>query len=645
MVSTWQIAYRFFQNDWRRYIAFLASTAFTVMVYFLYTALIRHPDLQGGYAYAAAAVKGMKAAAVVIAIFAFLFLLYSSSSFARLRMKEFGLLSLFGVSKGQLARIILGEHLIIAVASVTAGLGMGFLLLKLFFMGISALLRLPEELRLSAKADVWLHTITVFGGMFAAVVICSLRMVLGRTVVELVRFARKPKATPRFSFWRLVLGLLLVVGGYLWASSSNPMTIISGVVPVTLIVSVGTVILMREASIACLSWLHDCDRLYYRPVPFLTVSQLAYKIQDNYRILAAVAILVAVILSAVGTILTVYALSVEDAETSYPVPIQLVQYGGAGEELGVAAVNAVLGKHGVDFMSYKETIGLRGRLVEKETDIVILPYSLYREMRQRMGLDVLEDTGNAILVYPTSSIHITTTTAEPWNDRVQIGGKELEFTVIPDKIGRILNPAKSLSYNLIVSDALYGDLLEQAAPEHRAHISLWVGNWRTKGVRLATLELQSLFSGEETHLSMTCAQYMVQVSTMGVLVFIGCFVSLVFVAACFSLLYSRLFTDIDEDRKYARRLQQIGVTNKELRGQALWQMAVIFFLPFVVGLVHSTFAMRALGTLTRRTVLQYGWGAALLFLFLFGALFIGTVQLYWRSLCDGLERGARSTAF
>jgi polyferredoxin len=100
---------------------------------------------------------------------------------------------------------------------------------------------------------------------------------------------------------------------------------------------------------------------------------------------------------------------------------------------------------------------------------------------------------------------------------------------------------------------------------------------------------------------------------------------------------SYALADIDEDRKYAYRLKQIGVTDRELRGQALWQMAVIFFLPFVVGLVHSTMAMNALGTLTGRTVLHFGWTGALLFLVLFAGSFIGSGRLYWTSLREGLR--------
>ncbi|MGB4476405.1 MAG: ABC transporter permease [Bacillota bacterium] len=484
-MSTWQIACKFFRNDWRRYVAFLTSTAFTVMVYFLYTALSKHPDLQGGYAYSGFAVQGMRAAAVVIVIFSFLFLLYSSSSFVRLRTKELGLLSLLGVSKRQLAQVILGEHLLIAGVSIAAGLGVGFLLLKLFFMGISAVMQLPRQLSFSARADVWLHTIGVFGAMFIVVAISSTYMVLRRSVVELVRSVRKPKATPRFSFLRLALGLLLTIGGYRWASSPDPFTVVAGVVPVTLMVSVGTVFLMREASIALLNWIHGTDRLYYRTGPFLTVSQLAYKIQDNYRVLAAVAILVAVILSAVGTIFTLYALTMEDALASHPNPIQLAQYGVASEQPGIEAVERALERHGVGSMMHRSVVGLRGRLIDKKTDIVVLPYSFYLEQRRSKG-----------------------------------------------------------SYAL---------------------------------------------------------------------------------------------ADIDEDRKYAYRLKQIGVTDRELRGQALWQMAVIFFLPFVVGLVHSTMAMNALGTLTGRTVLHFGWTGALLFLVLFAGSFIGSGRLYWTSLREGLR--------
>lgn len=645
-MSVWRIAYRFFRNDWRRYVAFLASTAFTVMIYFLYTALVRHPDLQSGYRYAHFAVQGMKAAAVVIAVFAFLFLLYSSSSFVRLRMKELGLLSLLGVSRRQLVQIILSENLIIAVVSLALGLGAGLLLLKLFFMGSSALLLLPKALPFRAGVDVWLHTILVFGGMFVAVSASSLRMVLSRSVVELVRAARKPKAAPSFSVWRLAVGLILLVTGYVWACVRNPNIVLLGVVPVTAIVSVGTVILMREASIACLAFLRSRSRFYFRPGPLLTVSQLVYKIQDNYRVLAAAAILVAVILSAVGTAFTLYAMTTSDVEGTIPVPIQLAQYGDIDNRFGVETVNTVLDEYDLNHMQYQEVVALKGRLEDRDTDLAIIPYSFYQDTRSnRSKTYPLSSDDRAILIYPRALFSRPTEGEEPVDRQVQVGGQTVTLLVQPDETGRLLNPSRYLSFVLVVSDDRYSEWMQGAEPEERISISLWTGAWRSKAMRQASSELLALFTDESAQITMTSVQYYEQIVTMGVVVFIGVFVSLVFVAACFSLLYSRLFTDIDEDRKYVRRLRQVGVTEKELHGQAIGQMTVIFLLPFVVGLAHSTFAMYALGTLTQRVVLQYGWAAALFFLFLFGAFFAGTRLLYWRSLREGLQREVGSGAF
>jgi len=167
-----------FKNIWQsrgRYLAYLGSAVFSVAIYFLYTALTYHPELRSGFYGAQYVSAATGAAAVVIAVFTFLFLLYSSAAFVRYRMKEFGLLSLVGFTRGQLVRMILWENLIIAVTALAIGLGAGLLFLKLFFMAVSALLRLPRELPLYAGAPVWLQTVAVFGSSFAVVSLVSLR--------------------------------------------------------------------------------------------------------------------------------------------------------------------------------------------------------------------------------------------------------------------------------------------------------------------------------------------------------------------------------------------------------------------------------------------------------------------------------------
>jgi len=96
-MSLWQIAA---SNVWRnrgRYLAYLISAAFAVMIYFTYTALSLHPSLQGGYSGAEGVTQGIKAASIIIAAITFFFLLTSNSAFIRSRKKELGLWSLMGV--------------------------------------------------------------------------------------------------------------------------------------------------------------------------------------------------------------------------------------------------------------------------------------------------------------------------------------------------------------------------------------------------------------------------------------------------------------------------------------------------------------------------------------------------------------------
>jgi len=63
-------------------------------------------------------------------------------------------------------------------------------------------------------------------------------------------------------------------------------------------------------------------------------------------------------------------------------------------------------------------------------------------------------------------------------------------------------------------------------------------------------------------------------------------------------------------------------------------------VPFLVGLVHSTFAMKALSTLLQRSVLHYGWLVALAYLGLYVLYYAVTYAFYWRTLSGGSARPA-----
>src|SRR5690606_27563790 len=83
-------------------------------------------------------------------------------------------------------------------------------------------------------------------------------------------------------------------------------------------------------------------------------------------------------------------------------------------------------------------------------------------------------------------------------------------------------------------------------------------------------------------------------SSFAILLFIGVMVAAVFLLAAGSFIYFKLYTGLERDRKQYLLLVRLGMTEKELGRIVNRQLIPQFFLPWVVALLHSTFAFISL---------------------------------------------------
>lgn len=77
--------------------------------------------------------------------------------------------------------------------------------------------------------------------------------------------------------------------------------------------------------------------------------------------------------------------------------------------------------------------------------------------------------------------------------------------------------------------------------------------------------------------------------------FIGFFVAVLFFFFACSMTYFKWFNDKEQDRIQFKSLKRIGMTDKEIRKIAIRQMGVIFFIPILIGSIHSGVALHTLG--------------------------------------------------
>ncbi|MDT2306489.1 ABC transporter permease [Paenibacillus larvae] len=170
-----QFAIRNIKGNWVQYSAYFLSSVFSVMVFYMYTAFIWHPEIKSAEALPTDLISIsitnmvsliMTICNVIIFIFSFFFILYSNSAFLKKRKKEFGLYTLFGMTNWQIRKMVFLENMAISLAAIGTGLGLGTLFSKLFFMILSQFLKLDKPIAFYWPYQAMRFSAFLFLGLF-----------------------------------------------------------------------------------------------------------------------------------------------------------------------------------------------------------------------------------------------------------------------------------------------------------------------------------------------------------------------------------------------------------------------------------------------------------------------------------------------
>ncbi|WP_342439665.1 FtsX-like permease family protein [Paenibacillus sp. FSL L8-0436] len=307
------------RGNWRSYSAFFMSCVFSVMIFYMYAAFLAHPDLASGHILGSVKVRqGMLFCQYIIVVFSFLFVLYSSSAFLKSRRKEFGLLSLFGMTHRQLLILIILESTVITITAIGAGIGLGIFFSKPFFMALAVLLGLKDPIPVAIPLRSVCMTA---GSFFMLFTLISLGTALqaGRTkIVVLLNAAGGPKEKPVYSSWLAVLSVVCIAAAYIMALMLNVKNFNMLALYILLTILPGTYLLFTQFSGLLLRFIQSCTAIYYNRTNLIVFAQLDQKLKENARMLFIVSILSSVILTASGTIYMLgLAVQLDDIKTQY----------------------------------------------------------------------------------------------------------------------------------------------------------------------------------------------------------------------------------------------------------------------------------------------------------------------------------------
>ncbi|MED0937598.1 ABC transporter permease [Bacillus mobilis] len=597
-----QLALNNVKGNWRNYKAFLISSCLSIVVFFMYASFIYHPDVvSGNISMRDMISKGLESMNYIVVIFSALFILYANSTFLRARKKEFGLLTLIGGTKSQLGRMIILEQLMLGSIAIVVGIGLGMLCSKLFFQALSVILKIDKTLPLVWNSKAVLITAGVYFILFLILSLFSVWTVGRLQIIDLLREARKQKVEP-FAFTSLcVVGIGCIIVAYVLSFQVTFMNFIMLFLPIVGLTIGGTYLLFTQGSTVVLKALQKRKKSFYTYPNMFVLSNLIYKMKDNARFLFVISIITAVVSSAVGTLYVFFEDMSYKAVTSTP---HAISY----EEKGIHTHNVIkegktkelIKKHGFEDAREVTYVKLPGTQKitmfngEHEVPMAIVSEKEYnaevRNQKREQVREVHNTPGSATMVImDMAKDMMKIDLAKPYEFKINGQTQSVQlneptpFSVFNDSEYLIVNDQDFEKYAKLVSDE-----------EKTKYYGYYIEDWKSTEDLVLDLK-KEIAPDKQAELNNSVLAYKNIRESGAITMFIGFFVAVLFFFFACSMTYFKWFNDKEQDRIQFKSLKRIGMTDKEIRKIAIRQMGVIFFIPIVIGAIHSGFALHTLG--------------------------------------------------
>lgn len=599
-----QLAFNNIIRNKRIYLGYFFSSILAVMIFFTYGLLFFHPNLKGELAPVSTIMStfgkiGFQLSYYLIFVFSFLFIFYSVSAFLKNRTKEFGLLMLHGMSHKQFYRLIFFENMLIGIPSILVGIGLGMIFSKLFLLVSGSLLAVEHRLPFYFPLKAIGVTALSFFILFLLISLFTSKMVKMNELVEFIKSEEKPKPEPEVSARLSLLAIILIGAGYTSVHhsidaiainymSGNEVLLIVGS-GVTLIIF-GTYIFFHQFCIYVIYNLKNRETTFFKRTNLLVISELAFRMKDNSRTFFMVTIISAVSFTAIGACTAIGNPELAKKETPFAFTYKS-DWGNPLEESHIEEIKKQLEESG---FSYKLATA---KFKITQNDIRLINLSTYNEYAKTLGYEIekLTNENESIVILPMKK-HKSVEDLKPYVLR----HGELEVPVTVQKTLTVPELKEMLTKTVIISDAIYNEVLniktvDVGISQDYTIYGFIIKNWpETTAVSKNLMKSVGTKLGDSYTFSSLSLKWLELKQQNGLLSITSILVGVVFFAFAISFLYFRLFTDLKRDQEQYQMISKLGLSQKELKKIITTQMMILFFLPIVVAMIHSSFAFLTL---------------------------------------------------
>lgn len=605
-----RLAFDNLKKNAKMYIPFVLSCILTIMMYYMVSSLSMNPNMMnmiGGDVMQQILSLGI----YVITVFAVIFLFYTNSFLIKRRKREFGLFNILGMEKKHLSIVIALESMIVFLVSMVLGIGIGILLDKAFYLLIAKMLNASIALGFYISYQSIVNSIILFLIIFVLMYLFSLIQINLSNPIELLHGDQHGEKEPKTKWLLALIGLIcLGTGYYMSVSIQDPVTAFVFFMVAVILVVIGTYMLFTAGSIVILKLLRKNKRYYYKTNHFISVSNMIYRMKQNAVGLGNICILSTMVLVMLSTTISLWVGMNDIIETRFPrdITVSINSIDSNQALYTIDDMNYAIEQTGIqteDELVYRTlsvsafnqgntyTFGNENMSLQDISNVVVLYFITLDDYNRTEGTNV-SLAPDEVLVFPSGKQFDHKT--------IDIASNTFKVKGILDSIKADSNYSANLQNSMFVvvdsMDTLFmiDDLQKQAYGDNASyiHTSYDFNLSKSEGmsVKEATDALIANYPGDTTYMMVDTQEgnYEDLLSLYASFLFIGIFLSFLFIMATVLIMYYKQITEGYEDKKRFEIMQKVGLNKREVKKTINSQVLTVFFLPLVVAAIHIVFA-------------------------------------------------------
>ena len=549
---------------------------------------------------------------VIMLLVSTLTMIYANGFVMKNRSKEFGLYSILGLGRSQIQLLQVIEMVLFAVMNLIVGLVLGVLFNRLAFALLLKAMRFSVPLSYEFQIASVIIIAILFSGIFVFLMILNAIKIRVSRPLELLREKKSGEKTGRFLSIRALIGVVILgYAYYISQSIESPIKALGWFFVAVLLVVIATYILFDAGSIALLRFLKNRKTFYYRPINFISVSNLIFRMRKNAMGLASICILSTMVLVTLGTTGSLQFGAQEVINKTSPTdftfrnmyrnPEEAAEYSKEAKQLAAGTASKV-----TDFYEYSYILTAgnhEGNVLNTnfknlgglpEAMIVLVSVEDYN---RNTGENLTVKSGEMLLGEESLK-------KNPTFNQVSIGDNTISVAQVID----VKNFSKIAVANPNITDHSYIGILNEedmvkAVPYyskdndegHRSYTRNYVALWNTssktddeKQKELEAYQQSDIAGGIDGKIEI--AQLLFQF--YGSLLFLGILLAIAFSVGAVLVIYYKQISEGYEDRERFVILKKIGIDQPMIHQSINRQVLIVFFLPLLTAFVHTALSYK-----------------------------------------------------